>query len=402
MDALLDRNHRETSMLMMLNNSTWRAFATRADRRASGSQMVVEQKIAVVCMVRDEIDVIDTFVQHHLALVDRVVIVDHLSRDGTFEALERFSRREPRLDLLTYDGVEYFQSAIVSELTRRAARLGATWILPLDADEFLAVTSRRELLDLLSNDPAPVKHFEWQNLVPLGLARGDEGTDDDWNQGVFLGSRTLSPHVKIAVSGSYVRRNPQLVIGHGSHRVMQYPGAKPQRGVLAGKLLHIPVRSSSQAKKKFTNGSESLKQTEGREPSFGSHWLQLDESLKAGATRGDLVSSGLSYGEDLPEEEIETFVFEFAPLGERIPVGEGGFGTQECSTRDVSLSEVGFLNIKFAFAFVVMFLPFGGGGFQEHQCFGSVEGWLSGYGRRASAESCIACGDCYCPAETLG
>ena len=201
------------------------------------------QNVSVVCMIRDEIDVVGAFVRHHLELVDRLVLVDHLSRDGTFEALERHARSSPRIELLQYDGEEYFQSRIVTALTMREAHLGASWILPLDADEFLAVGSRRELIEALVADPSPIKHFVWQNLVPLDLAGADVGAEGSWNRGSFLRSSRASSHVKVALSGAYVRKNVMLVIGQGSHRVMEHPGAKPQRGTAAGLLHHVPVRS---------------------------------------------------------------------------------------------------------------------------------------------------------------
>lgn len=265
-------------------------------------------------MVRDEIDVVGYFVQHHLSMVDRLVIVDHLSQDGTFELLSKLTRRNSRLELLMYDGAEYFQSAIVSALVKREARRGATWILPLDADEFVAFKSRKEMVDALDFDPSPVKHLVWQNLVPTALASATAHSEDAWNGQSFVRSSGVSPHVKILLSGAYVKQNPLLIIGQGSHRVVEHPGAKPQRGVPVGVLYHVPVRSLGQALKKFANGAQSLGVTAGRDPSQGAHWMRLDESMKGGATISDLVRSGLHYGEEPPYEPADELVVDFTPL----------------------------------------------------------------------------------------
>jgi hypothetical protein len=45
-------------------------------------------------MVRNEIDIIGHFIAHHLPLVDRIVLADHLSSDGTFEFLLQAARAE--------------------------------------------------------------------------------------------------------------------------------------------------------------------------------------------------------------------------------------------------------------------------------------------------------------------
>lgn len=271
-------------------------------------------RISIVCMVRDEIDVINEFVHHHHQLVDRLVFADHLSRDGTLEALKRHARRSPKIEVLKYDGVEYFQSRIVTSLARREARLGASWILPLDADEFLAVGSRRELMESLVAHTSPIRHFVWQNLVPLGMAEADADEELPWTQGSFVRSGHASSHVKIVLQGAYIRKNPRFIIGQGSHRVMENPAAKPERGTSAGVLHHLPVRSCAQAQRKFANGAESLRATEGRDAAQGEHWMQLNEQLRGGLCGSDLVLRALHYGEVVPDEPVDRLRMEFTPL----------------------------------------------------------------------------------------
>jgi hypothetical protein len=305
------------------------------------------QQISIVCMIRDEIDVVNAFVRHHLQLVDRLVFADHLSRDGTFEALEQHARSSLRLELLKYDGEEYFQSRIVTALARREARLGASWILPLDADEFLAAGSRRELIESLVADSSPIKHFVWQNLVPLNLAGVDVGQENSWNQGSFIRSSRDSSHVKIALSGAYVRKSMMLIIGQGSHRVMEHPGAKPQRGTPAGVLYHLPVRSLAQARRKFANGAQSLRLTVGRDASQGEHWMRLDEQLSGGLSETSLARRALHYGEPVPDEPVEEVLMRFTPLGGAEPLAlPSSMDPQAHSTNRVPF-RVAFRRMKF-------------------------------------------------------
>jgi hypothetical protein len=58
----------------------------------------LKKKTTLVSMVRNEKGLIETFCAHVMALFDRVIIVDHLSTDGTREYLTRISNSYPNLE----------------------------------------------------------------------------------------------------------------------------------------------------------------------------------------------------------------------------------------------------------------------------------------------------------------
>jgi predicted O-methyltransferase YrrM/uncharacterized coiled-coil protein SlyX len=88
-----------------------------------------------IMIVRNEADILAVNLLHYLELgVDRILVVDNGSTDGTDRILARLGR--DRRVRWTVDNGPYLQAEITTELVREAFLGGADWVLPVDADEF--------------------------------------------------------------------------------------------------------------------------------------------------------------------------------------------------------------------------------------------------------------------------
>ena len=89
-----------------------------------------------VSMIRNEADLVRLNVLYHLSLgVDRMLVVDNGSTDGTDGLLKSLGDRDPRVRWSRDDG-PFLPSRVMMGLARQAFGEGADWVLPVDADEF--------------------------------------------------------------------------------------------------------------------------------------------------------------------------------------------------------------------------------------------------------------------------
>jgi hypothetical protein len=94
-------------------------------------------KLAMVLVVRDEADIIEDNLRYHRAQgVDLFVVGDNGSIDGTLEILERHQGAGAlHLEHIPGDW-QGIQTGGQTMLARKAAELGADWVIHNDADEF--------------------------------------------------------------------------------------------------------------------------------------------------------------------------------------------------------------------------------------------------------------------------
>jgi Glycosyl transferase family 2 len=215
------------------------------------------------CMVRDEPDIIRLSVLHHLRTgVDHVLLVDNGSSDGTREIVEELGRGS-RVTAWRDDS-GWHQEAMFTELAREAARLGADWIVPFDADEFW-VAPGTSLRVLLSTTDAGALEAPLVNFVQRRSQRaaGADGLPSMTRRvgrpiGPFERTRELVESRQIAfVEMLYPpkfvsRASRQLTIGHGNHLVGGMTA--PSRRTDSLRCLHAPLRSLAALESKADRG----------------------------------------------------------------------------------------------------------------------------------------------------
>ena len=88
-----------------------------------------------ISIVRNEADILRVNILHHISVgIDRFIIIDNDSSDGTRQVLHALSAEHP-IDWTRCRGA-FLQSELTTELAREAFLRGADWVIPIDADEF--------------------------------------------------------------------------------------------------------------------------------------------------------------------------------------------------------------------------------------------------------------------------
>ncbi len=208
-----------------------------------------------IAMVRNEADIILSFLHQAASLFDKTLLVDIQSSDGTKEIIDNFAENSGgvivRLNCLTQ---ERYQSALTNTLARKAFAEGADWVFFLDADEFLDVKCREHLRDLLKASAGDVIHLPWINLAPSEYGSFESLRLD---QDFFYRVDPSSIH-KVAISARYPLLYPDFSLEEGNHNVSRSINGPPEKARAAFSILHLPVRSAARLKYKLINASRLL------------------------------------------------------------------------------------------------------------------------------------------------
>jgi hypothetical protein len=207
-------------------------------------------KVVMTLLVRDEVDVIESWLAFHLnAGADFVVATDNRSQDGTTEILERFAR-EGHVHLIHEDGEDLRQDEWVTRMARLAATdFGAGWVINSDADEFWwpRGASLTQVLEAVPPRYGTVGAF-LRTFVP----RPDG--EVSFSERLTVRFSALAPINDPASLFKPIRKvihrgHPEIRLTRGNHAVVESPLA-PLRGWFPVEVFHFPLRSLTQCEHK--------------------------------------------------------------------------------------------------------------------------------------------------------
>ncbi len=217
-----------------------------------------------ISMVRNAADIVRVNVLYHLSLgLDRLVLVDNMSTDGTDRVVEELSRRDSRVRWSREDG-PHPQARVFTRLAREAHHEGADWVLPIDVDEFWhvrrgslkgvlakseSVAIRVQVVNFvqrrsqLESAPNALLHMTWR--VPSPVGSPEESAD--------LVSSGQIAHVQARYPAKWIVRPTATVeIAHGNHHLAGIVGGLEDSDEIV--CLHAPLRSRAALYAKAVHG----------------------------------------------------------------------------------------------------------------------------------------------------
>ena len=216
-----------------------------------------------VLVVRDEVDVVRLCVLHHLALgCERILALDNGSTDGTATVLARLAARVPLS--WTADPGDFRQPEFATGLAKEAARAGADWVLPLDADEFWLAPGglHASLAPAADAGAAEVDRVELiqqrgrRRPTPAGVLTMTRRVPDptpDWAAiDVFRAGRGSMFEVRQGPKLA-MRASPGLQVDRGGHSASGLPGTVVPAAAMT--ILHAPLRSRACLARKAEHGA---------------------------------------------------------------------------------------------------------------------------------------------------
>lgn len=225
-----------------------------------------------ITMVRDEADIIGTTIRHMMTQVDGLIVANNRSVDGTNDILYDLQLENPDypLTVMFDDEVGYMQSEKMTRMAHAAGRdLGATWIVPFDADEIWYSQWGRlgSFLESLGDDLVKANLFDH---VCTGL---DDLDEPDPVRRIRWRRDYCAPLPKVAC-----RYSPDLVIGMGNHEAWHAEDGPMKVSGYRVAIRHFPYRSVDQLCRKIANGAEAYAATD-LPVNYGAHWRQWGQIL---------------------------------------------------------------------------------------------------------------------------
>ena len=215
------------------------------------------KNIVAIAMVKNEMDIIESFARHTLGFADLLFIVDHKRTDRTREILESLPAEGLPIVIGGVDVARHIQAEVQTQALWTAAdTYQADLIVPLDADEFLVPTGDVSVRDILEALPvAESRSLRMQMFLPA--------SDKGLPAGVFpfvvpfLRDTVPGRVQKVLVNGAAVRQT-HLRLGEGNHEIIHPTpeGMRAAHGPLCEgmELAHLYWRSPAQIRSKFAVG----------------------------------------------------------------------------------------------------------------------------------------------------
>jgi hypothetical protein len=234
-------------------------------------------RIVAVSMVKNECDIIESFVRYHAPLLEAHYILDNRSGDSTLHILQRL--RDEGLPVVLVKDVNgsYDQSRKMTDLMRRAAiETNAEYILPLDADEFVLTVDRSELEARFQSLRNNVGMLQWFDYIVM---HGDDKAEPDPLRRICHRIEPAPKRYKVCVPRQIALR-PSVQLCWGQHDVEE--GGERIEGMLLERplLAHVPIRSGPQLVSKAIIGRLALRASPDWEPSLGLHWDRIAGFIK--------------------------------------------------------------------------------------------------------------------------
>lgn len=248
--------------------------------------------LAMTMVVRDEEDILEKNIEYHLgAGVDKIIVMDNGSVDGTMDILDKYQKKGV-VDYEVKKERNFSQGIWMSQLMSKATKkYGADFVINSDADEFWVPRYFNLKTMILADSDFDVISVAVRNYLPIGR---DKTQFFDFGDFLYCVSKTIpipsleERKVEDLWLYEYARKlitsSKVTGIGYGNDTAVSSDSLKK---ILTNNILihHFPVRSWENFERKVKIGGENLARSQNKDLtiSWQRRWwyqIYLDGNLK--------------------------------------------------------------------------------------------------------------------------
>ena len=210
-------------------------------------------KLAAVSIIRDESDIVESWVRHNLHFVDRLYVVDDGSTDQTPRILSLLEDEQLPISITLGKSTAGFHQGQKTTALVEHAMADRPWdfIFLLDGDEFIVAKDRKALED----DLATLGTYKVGGLNPRHYVMIDQANSSEIDPLKRLQHVAVhDPFVFKVVVPGHVATEPGFAIVDGNHRITKWGETLPSHLLPNVELVHFPARSEAQLVSKGLSG----------------------------------------------------------------------------------------------------------------------------------------------------
>jgi len=204
-------------------------------------------RVIGISLIKNEEDILEAFIRHNLSFLDALIVLDNSSCDRTRPILTQLMKEGLPLCVLDDPDMRYIQSEKTTNLLRSVVPIfRPNWVIPIDADECLMMSSNDSFPEMLGQ--VPQNHFvkmPWKTYIPTPADNRDELNP---LRRLRRRKKLEEPQwYKVAVPFPIIL-DESLIIDQGNHAIHSSfsPQGYSEFVPPSLSLAHFPIRSSEQ------------------------------------------------------------------------------------------------------------------------------------------------------------
>lgn len=242
-------------------------------------------KIGLITQIRDEIDIVETFVAHVDSLFDTVYFIDHQSIDGSGEYLSCIASQRPGWRYYILDSKTKLQTAAINFLLHEIFNEGVDYLFLLDGDEFIDIQSRAALEDLINDKllPNDLGSLRWKNCI----CNSFKNTKFSQTSRIWVPPENSLFEKVVLTRKFYSNHKNRFKVSAGNHSVTVSDNFQAPTKTNIGNIIHIPIRSTKQVIKKVLTTVIAYRGYKKREPSNSFQYYDMLKKVSDGKMMSD-------------------------------------------------------------------------------------------------------------------